>query len=158
MFSRETILLIICVVLFLALIFMVVFGCRCTYAEGFDTGVPKESLKSSDSDSGNEKQLTKHEQELFNDLKNNNLGDNHVQKLIDQGVLTEELVEKFLAKLDSTNKEAFTDIDEETKKNDVMKVAKDYVAKTNSAKKDSEADESTIEPFQGSVKEFAAVF
>ena len=103
---HETVLQIICVVLLLALIGMVLYSLRST--EGF-TG-EKEDENVHDDDHNNVK-LDKKEEELFEDLRNNKLEDTHVDKLIEEGVLTEELVEKFLAKLDKNNKEEFSDPD-----------------------------------------------
>lgn len=47
-------------------------------------------------------ELSKSETELFEDLKNNRLSENEVMKLVKNGILNESLVEKFLARLDST--------------------------------------------------------
>lgn len=46
--------------------------------------------------------LSKKEQELFEDLKNNKLSEKEVMNLVKTGILNEALVEKFLAKLDAT--------------------------------------------------------
>lgn len=46
--------------------------------------------------------MTKKEQELFEDLKNNKLSDKEITNLVKTGILNEVLVEKFLAKLDAT--------------------------------------------------------
>lgn len=45
--------------------------------------------------------LTDSESKLFNQLKMNDLNDENINKLIDAGVITEKLVEKFLAYVDS---------------------------------------------------------
>lgn len=47
-------------------------------------------------------EMTKKEQELFEDLKNNKLSDKEITNLVKTGILNEVLVEKFLAKLDAT--------------------------------------------------------
>lgn len=46
-------------------------------------------------------QLSDSETKLFNQLKMNDLNDENINKLIDTGVITEKLVEKFLAYVDS---------------------------------------------------------
>lgn len=49
--------------------------------------------------------LSKKEQELFEDLKNNKLSEKEVMNLVKTGILNEALVEKFLAKLDASAEE-----------------------------------------------------
>lgn len=52
--------------------------------------------------------LTDSEQKLFNQLKMNDLDDGNLNKLIDAGVITEKLVEKFLAYVDTLPAEKMT--------------------------------------------------
>ena len=70
-------------------------------AEGFEDG--------EDSASARPARLNASEQELFEDLTQNRLSEKEIQKLVSAGILTENLVEKFLAKLEnadaSTSKE-----------------------------------------------------
>lgn len=82
------------------LVLMVLFsamGCRCArypMKEGFE-GEEKDDQKVA------EKEITSAQLELFNDLKDNKLSDEEIKKLIDEGFLTNELMEKFLNMLDS---------------------------------------------------------
>lgn len=47
--------------------------------------------------------LSKKEQEIFNDLLNNRLTDVNIDSLINSGVLTENMIEKFLTKMKNPN-------------------------------------------------------
>ena len=101
--DRSTIISIACVILSLALIFMVLFGCKCT-KEGFETEPkpeenPESAPESKSEDSKKPDEFTAKEQELFQDLVNNKVSDSDIQKLIANGVLTDKLVESFLEKL-----------------------------------------------------------
>ena len=97
--SRETLLTILCVALSIAILVFVVFGCKCT-RERFTDGASEASGASSPSEG--KAALSSKEQELFNDLMNGNVSDADVKKLIKEGFLSEQLVEKYLDKLDGT--------------------------------------------------------
>lgn len=87
------------VVLLIVIIMFLMFGCMSStpvveesfedYAEEFTVG---------DEDNEN---LTTKEKELFQDLKENKLSTEEITDLVKGGVLTEKLVEKFLAELNA---------------------------------------------------------
>lgn len=92
--KREVVLTILCAVLFAALITFAMFGCGCTKTkEGFQA---TEGEKSKETPS-----LTPQEEELFQDIQTGNLNDDDIQKLVESGKITEQMVEKFLQYLDN---------------------------------------------------------
>lgn len=68
-------------------------------------GRPEMALRSKN----NDVQLSPSEHELFEDLINNRLDEREIQDMVDNGKLTEETIEKFLAKLglEFPDKESF---------------------------------------------------
>lgn len=87
------------------------FGCRCGRMpwEGFKAGDAADGGKEeggADTKTAAGKRATAppalntKEQELFDNLTKNRLSDKEIEKLVRAGILTENLVEKFLSKLD----------------------------------------------------------
>lgn len=123
--SRETILTILCILLSISLIVFVVFGCRCTQ-EGFEDGEGKEDGEGEGEEGFEEKEkekeekkeekkgsatpatpaatFTDKEKDLFDDLMKGSVSDENIQKLIANGTLNTEVVEKFLAQLENVEK------------------------------------------------------
>lgn len=109
--KRTNLLLLISVVLVFAIIGFTFFGCTCTrkpmMAEGFETAAskpaatttPAATATSDDEDDAPAKPLTPKEKELFEDLKNNRLSEDEIKTLVQNNILNEQLVEKFLDKL-----------------------------------------------------------
>ena len=54
-----------------------------------------------EADESDKYKLTDSEAKLFNQLKNNDLNDKNLNKLIDSGVITEKLIEKFIEYVDN---------------------------------------------------------
>lgn len=80
------------IVLLLCVLFVLLFGCRNRVAkinEGFE-GKSKEGTIGG---------LTDSERELFDDLRNDKLSDEQIQKLVEDGTLTENTVGRFLNNL-----------------------------------------------------------
>jgi hypothetical protein len=115
--KRETILQIVCAVLAIALIILVVFGCRCT-KEGFENGLKKNLTKSKpgmtaehddDDESSKAKvnkapskftDLTAAQTDLFKKItQGGSISPEQFTKMIQEGFLTEDLVEKFINKI-----------------------------------------------------------
>jgi hypothetical protein len=93
--KREALLTLLCAVLFIAVVVMALWGCGCkkkASKEGFTTkeAAPKE-----------EPALSPQEEELFNDIQTGQLNDEDIQKMVESGKITEKMVEKFLAYLDT---------------------------------------------------------
>lgn len=87
--KRETFLTVLCAVLFAALVTFALFGCGCKATkEGFETEQAATPT------------LTAQEEELFQDIQSGNLNDTDIQKLVEDGKITEQMVEKFLQYLD----------------------------------------------------------
>ena len=81
------------------LVFVVMGSLGATDAyERFEDTNGAAIASNSSSNSGDD--LTTNERELFEDLKQNKLTNDDVKRLIEQGVLTENLINKFLKKLD----------------------------------------------------------
>jgi 6-phosphogluconate dehydrogenase (decarboxylating) len=105
---KSKTLLIVAVVLVLLIVGFTFFGCACKrhfFREGFeDVKTETEEVSSKD--------MTEKEKELFENLKENKLSDVEINKLVKAGVLTDQLVEKFLEKLqkDETIVEGFTSV------------------------------------------------
>lgn len=98
--KRVQLLLTISAVLVLSVLVFTFFGCACwrkqaqaPAVEGFTTDA------STDKDDDAATPLTPQEKELFEDLKNNRLGDEEIKTLVANNILNEKLVEKFLNKL-----------------------------------------------------------
>lgn len=89
--KREVVLAILCAVLFATLILFAFFGCGCKkFQEGFETETKSDTPT-----------LTDQEEELFKDIQSGSLNDGDIQKLVENGKITEEMVEKFLQYLDN---------------------------------------------------------
>jgi hypothetical protein len=114
--KRETILQIVCAVLAIALIILVVFGCRCT-KEGFEDGLKKPPTKSKPGKPADHDEdeafadkeseppakftdLTAAQTDLFKKItQGGSISPEQFTKMIQEGFLTEDLVEKFINKL-----------------------------------------------------------
>jgi hypothetical protein len=104
------------VLLIIGIIFFVMFNCMNYSGSGqehFETKSKSdkkdtEKKKDDDTDSHDDPQgdLSPTEKELFEDLKNNKLNNEQISDLVSGGVLTEKLVEKFLAQLNITPDES----------------------------------------------------
>ena len=87
--------------------------------------------------------MTQKEKELFEDLKDNKLSTEEITDLVKGGVLTEKLVEKFLAQLN-------VQIEDE--------VATKKESKTSKAKSsDEDTDDTTVEGFMSGSSQYARV-
>lgn len=82
-----------------ALMFFIGWTCNASTAEGFQGDVDDE--EEFEGSVVEQPDLTKSEQELFEDIKKGKLTDAEVQGMVEDGRLTEELVERFLAHLDA---------------------------------------------------------
>lgn len=104
--KRATILITLSLVLVIAILGFTFFGCSCWRkpfgVEGFtdDTKVKEDTKKTEEvSVSDPNLPLSPQEKELFEDLKNNRLSEDDIKTLVENNVLNEKLVEKFLNKL-----------------------------------------------------------
>jgi len=66
----------------------------------------EEEEEQHESSPSEEKPITPKQLELFNDLKDSKLSDDEIKKLIDEGILTNDLMEKFLSMLDGNAESA----------------------------------------------------
>lgn len=115
--KRTTLLLTVSAALVISILLFTFFGCACKktpfHMEGFaDAAAAVEKPKTpsdptdADADVDMNAPLTPKEKELFEDLKENRLSENDIKTLVQNNVLNEKLVEKFLNKLaDSEEKE-----------------------------------------------------
>lgn len=111
--KRTNLLLLTSAILVFAIIGFTFFGCSCMRKpmaiEGFKTGAAASSSTSTatsaskdsddDDDNTSAQPLTPKEKELFEDLKNNRLSEAEITTLVQNNILNEQLVEKFLNKL-----------------------------------------------------------
>jgi hypothetical protein len=103
--KRTSLLLTASVVLVVAIFAFSFFGCSCWKTklamEGFEVEKPvvpvKPAMPAKPVDP--KAPLTPQEKELFEDLKNNRLSEDDIKTLVNNNVLNEKLVEKFLDKL-----------------------------------------------------------
>ncbi len=95
--NRTIIILVVVGVLLLSVIGFTYMGCSCKRMqwENFEDAKSKEEPDTPVS-AGD---LSAKEKELFENLKENKLSDDEINKLVKAKVLTEDLVEKFLEKL-----------------------------------------------------------
>lgn len=125
--KRTELLLIISAVLVFAILAFTFFGCTCKrkiFSEGFETAAtpaapptaaPSAAKDDAEEDDSTTKPLTPKEKELFEDLKNNRLSEDEIKTLVQNNILNEQLVEKFLDKLvpedgDNNVVEGFTSV------------------------------------------------
>lgn len=111
--KRGTILITLSVVLVVAILAFTFFGCACWRKhfgmEGFADAPEKKPTPKAEEHTPETKPktpvvdknapLTPQEKELFEDLKNNRLSEEDIKTLVENNVLNEKLVEKFLDKL-----------------------------------------------------------
>lgn len=95
------------VLMVVGLIFVLIYGCMSfSYLsqEHFSTKMDDENKKDNEesASASASADLTDKEKELFEDLKNNKLSTERIGDLVTEGVLTQELVEKFLNQLNIT--------------------------------------------------------
>ena len=108
--NMRRILIALCVLVAVIVIGVVFYSSR-TVTENFEEKQEsKEESKEEKEASLTDKQphnsnnlLSKKEQEIFNDLLNNRLTDVNIDSLINSGVLTENMIEKFLTKMKNPN-------------------------------------------------------
>lgn len=76
-----------------------------TAMEGFETkaSAPAASAPPASASTDPSAPLTAQEKELFEDLKNNRLNEEEIKTLVQNNILNEQMVEKFLNKLASTD-------------------------------------------------------
>jgi PBP1b-binding outer membrane lipoprotein LpoB len=105
--NRTTIILVVVGVLLLSVLGFTYMGCSCKRLENFE-----DAKKESDEVvSTKPADLSAKEKELFENLKENKLSDDEINKLVKAKVLTEDLVEKFLEKLQTEEvTEGFTSV------------------------------------------------
>lgn len=96
---RTTVILIVVGVLLLSVLGFTYMGCSCKRMSWENFEDVKETKKEGDSDFKKAGDLSAKEKELFENLKENKLSDEEINKLVKAKVLTEDLVEKFLEKL-----------------------------------------------------------
>lgn len=108
--KRSTILLVLSSLLLVSIFVFIFFGCACwrKTKEGFADAKKKEpeTKKNEEGDKPKEekpKGLTPQEKELFEDLKNNKLSEDEVKTLVQNNILNQELVEKFLDQLSASD-------------------------------------------------------
>jgi len=97
--DRKVILLSMSLMLFVSIILFLYFGCTCTKA-----GIERFEVNPSSIDKSD---LSSKEQELFQDLITNKLSTEQITELVKGGVLTQNMVEKFLDKLDANLYDTF---------------------------------------------------
>jgi len=111
--SRDFIITTLLVVLVIALLLFIFFGCfSYNKVEHFDTSEKKEDEKEEFEEAAPSFDLTPKEKELFQDLRENKLSTEQITDLVKGGILTEQLVEKFLNQLDSSAEEIKADTKE----------------------------------------------
>lgn len=96
--KRTDILIAVSVVLVIAILGFTFMGCSCWRkpVEGFTSPPATKAPTLAEAVS---KPLTPQEKELFEDLKNNRLSEEDIKTLVQNNILNEQLVEKFLDKL-----------------------------------------------------------
>jgi hypothetical protein len=70
--------------------------------------------------------LSKKETELFEAISNNKITNDDLEKLVKAGVVTEKMIERFLAKMDDENKETTTEEDAEALVVEGFSCGRDY--------------------------------
>ena len=135
--NKQRILIALCILVAVIIIGLVFYSSR-SVTENFeekqnvketkeateDSSKDKESIvpKDAKQPTKNEMKLSNKEQEIFTDLLNNKLTDGNIDSLINSGILTENMIEKFLTKMKSPAKthtvttEGFEDYDNFTVK------------------------------------------
>lgn len=128
--------------LLLAILFVTLFyGCKCRGAEGFKND--EEEFEEEGFEGADLGDLTPKERELFQSLVQDKLDDSQIMKMVQNNVITEKLVEKFLNKL----------ADDGSLPKDVVETAKQGVADAKAsmgALSDTNADpvRTKVEPFR----------
>lgn len=89
---KQTLLLIAGLLIALILVFLFL-GCSCKK-------VSYENFESGDAEEFDGAELSQRELELFNDIKENKLSTEEITELVKGGVINEQLVEKFLQRID----------------------------------------------------------
>lgn len=107
--KRETVLMIFCGVLLLALVLLAVFGCKCKCAAAPAT---TETFEVEEEDV----QLTPEEEEMFKNIQTGTLNDQDIQQMVESGKITEKMVEKFLSYLDKVPEKGSTHAKQPVKK------------------------------------------
>lgn len=93
--KREIIITFLCAFLLGALIALTMFGCKCNWKKTNETFTGDAEPEKFDGT------LSPAEEELFKDIQTGQLNDQDIMKMVENGKITEKMVEKFLAYLDS---------------------------------------------------------
>lgn len=156
--DKNRIWIIACIFLIVIIIGVIVKGSKNTYGislsvEGFKTQTAKKVTPTASSDNNDDESyeevsktnFSSKESKIFEAIKNKKLSDKAINDMVSEGIITEKLIEKFLAHLDTmpdqepmTVKELFSDKPQKTmKKENENDNAADNVSGLN------------IEPFVG---------